>query len=128
MNKENLIPFDKRTESERREIAIKAGIASGEARRKKRQRGEMWRELVNTEVTNEKMLANLKAMGITEEHPTYEQYIRAVAMKDLFKHAKMQDLERLDNELYGPQVQKVESTVIAPKPLIDLTERKKNGK
>lgn len=124
-NEQNLRPGEYKLSLEE---AKRGGIKSGEARRKKRQRGEMWRELVNTEVTNEKMLANLRAMGVTEEHPTYEQYIRAVAMKDLFKHAKMQDLERLDNELYGPQVQKVESTVIAPKPLIDLTERKKNGK
>lgn len=32
-NEENLIPFDKRTENEQREIARKGGIASGEARR-----------------------------------------------------------------------------------------------
>lgn len=35
-NEENLIPFDKRTESEQREIRQKGGIASGKARRRKR--------------------------------------------------------------------------------------------
>ena len=35
-NEENLIPFDKRTESEQREIQQKGGIASGKARRRKR--------------------------------------------------------------------------------------------
>lgn len=35
-NEENLIPFDQRSENEQREIARKGGIASGEARRKKR--------------------------------------------------------------------------------------------
>lgn len=35
MNDENLIPFNERTESERREIAKKGGEASGEARRAK---------------------------------------------------------------------------------------------
>lgn len=125
----NLIPGDDpRGHKLTLEEQSMGGIASVEARRKKRERGEMWRELVNTEVTNEKMLANLRALGITDEHPTYEQYIRAVAMKDLLKNAKMQDLQKLDDELYGLQTQKVESTVIAPKPLIDLTERKKNGK
>lgn len=34
-NENNLIPFDKRTESEQRELARLGGIASGEARRKK---------------------------------------------------------------------------------------------
>ena len=35
-NDKNLVPFDKRTESEQREIAQKGGIASGAARRRKR--------------------------------------------------------------------------------------------
>lgn len=35
-NEKNLIPFNKRTESEQREIAQKGGIASGVARRRKR--------------------------------------------------------------------------------------------
>lgn len=35
-NVQNLIPFDERTESERREIATAGGIASGAARRRKR--------------------------------------------------------------------------------------------
>ena len=35
-NEKNLIPFNKRTESEQREIAQKGGIASGAARRRKR--------------------------------------------------------------------------------------------
>ena len=36
MNDENLKPFNERTESEKREITTKGGIASGEARRRKR--------------------------------------------------------------------------------------------
>lgn len=35
-NEKNLIPFNKRTESEQREIAQQGGIASGKARRRKR--------------------------------------------------------------------------------------------
>lgn len=108
MNKENLIPFDKRTESERREIATKAGIASGEARRAKKQRGDILREIVNTEVTNEKMLANLRALGVFKEHPTLEDYINATATRDLTKKASMQDLQRMNQEIYGDPPQKVE--------------------
>lgn len=36
MNEENLIPFNELTEEEQREIARKGGIASGEARRRKK--------------------------------------------------------------------------------------------
>ena len=35
-NEENLIPFNERTESEQRAIATSGGIASGEARRKRK--------------------------------------------------------------------------------------------
>ena len=40
-NEQNLIPFNKRSKSEAREINKKGGIASGEARRRKRQLGEI---------------------------------------------------------------------------------------
>lgn len=107
-NPENLIPNENRTPTERRENARKAGIASGEARRKKKQRGDILREIVNTEVTNEKMLANLRALGIFKEHPTLEDYINATATRDMTKKASMQDLQRMNEEIYGPNKQQLE--------------------
>ena len=108
MNQDNLIPNSQRTPEELREITRKGGIASGEARRKKKQRGDILREIINTEVTNEKMLANLKALGIFKEHPTLEDYINATATRDLTKKASMQDVQRLNDEVYGPNKQQVE--------------------
>ena len=89
------------TSEEARKYGQKGGINSGKSRREAKRRGEIWKELVNTEVTNEKMLENLRALGITEEHPTYEMYIKATAMKDLLKNAKMRDVALMDDELYG---------------------------
>lgn len=40
MSNENLIPFNERTEEEQRELARMGGIASGEARRRKRRSEE----------------------------------------------------------------------------------------
>lgn len=102
-NEQNLRPCEYKLSQEEQK---RGGIASGEARRKKKLRGEMWKELVNTEVTNEKMLANLRALGIEDKHPTFECYIRATAMKDMMKNAKMQDVAKLDDELYGPMDKK----------------------
>lgn len=48
-NPENLIPNDQRTPSERRENARKAGIASGEARRRKKLMREAFEELLSRE-------------------------------------------------------------------------------
>ena len=107
-NEQNLVPNENRTPEERRENARKAGIASGEARRLKKQRGDILREIVNTEVTNEKMLANLRALGIFKEHPTLEDYINATATRDMTKKATMQDLQRMNEEIYGPSKTQVE--------------------
>lgn len=49
MNDENLIRKEDRTPSERREIARKAGIASGRARRAKRELKECLNELLEKE-------------------------------------------------------------------------------
>lgn len=40
---------------------------------------------------------------------------------------KIAVLDKLATQVYGQPKQKIEQTVIAPKPLIDLTERAKNG-
>ena len=126
-NPENLIPNENRTPTERRENARKAGIASGEARRKKKQRGDILREIVNTEVTNEKMLANLKALGIFKEHPTLEDYINATATKDMTKKATMKDIQRMNEELYGPQKQQIEMSGEITGITINVKKYEKGG-
>lgn len=96
------------TPEQRHENATKAGIESGKKRAQKKQRGDILREIVNTEITNEKMLANLRALGIFKEHPTLEDYINATATRDMTKKASMQDIQRMNEELYGPQKQQIE--------------------
>lgn len=53
-NEENLIPFGERTEKEQREIQVKGGIASGEARRAKKTMREMLDYLLEKEIENQK--------------------------------------------------------------------------
>lgn len=48
MNDGNLIPFNKRTEKEQREIRSKGGKASGEARRRKKQIRELFKDILNS--------------------------------------------------------------------------------
>lgn len=49
-NEQNLIPFDKRTESERREIARKAGKASGKSRRAKKTTAQLTRAILSAAI------------------------------------------------------------------------------
>ena len=104
-NEQNLRPSEYHLSQEE---AKRGGIKSGEVRRAKKQRGDILREIVNTEVTNEKMLANLRALGIFKEHPTLEDYINATATRDMTKKATMQDIQRMNQEIYGDPPQKVE--------------------
>lgn len=52
--KENLIPFDERTEEEQRNIAKKGGVASGKARREKRDLKRALELLLEREYTDKK--------------------------------------------------------------------------
>lgn len=52
-NEQNLIPFDKRSESQARELGRKGGIASGKARRAKREARE-WAKIALDEMLKDK--------------------------------------------------------------------------
>jgi hypothetical protein len=66
VNDENLIPFNKRTESEQREIARQGGIKSGEVRREQKTYREMAKAMLAATITDQKILDELKAYGISE--------------------------------------------------------------
>lgn len=72
--KENLISQRERTKEEQREIAKMGGIASGEARRKKRTFREMVQKISAMGVPA-KVLKALKEQGISEEDATYQAAI-----------------------------------------------------
>ncbi len=55
MNQENLIPMNERTEEEQREIARKGGIASGEARKRKKTLKDELIILLETNDNNKKI-------------------------------------------------------------------------
>lgn len=47
--------------------------------------------------------------------------------EDMKSVEKIGVLEKLATQIYGQPKQQVENTIIQPKPLVDLTKRKKNG-
>lgn len=110
-NEQNLVPFGERTESERREIARKAGVESGKSRREAKKRGEVWREIMSLKITDEEKLAKARAMGVEDEYVTLEKYLKALATEKMMKNPDMQDVVRLDDELYGKQDAKTQVEV-----------------
>lgn len=83
-NEQNLIPQNKRTKNEQREIAKKGGQASGEARRKRKTLKEELLILLETDNNNQKIsLAIIKeAMsGNTRAFETIRDTIRREAKR-----------------------------------------------
>ncbi|WP_434756262.1 hypothetical protein AB0754_02885 [Streptococcus dysgalactiae subsp. equisimilis] len=74
-NDDNLIPANKRSESELREIAKKGGIASGKSRRRKKELKTIIEQALNSVIPNEKAQKKLESLGFD---PTFQS---AIALK-----------------------------------------------
>lgn len=58
-----------------------------------------------------------------KEAPLFERRLA----RSLLKENNFKTTEAMMNQVYGQPKQKIESVITAPKPLVDLTGRKKNG-
>ena len=68
---ENLIPTSRRSKEEVRGIGQKGGIASGQARRRKKNMRSVFRMLKDMPVNDAKIKAQLRASGITDDDTTF---------------------------------------------------------
>lgn len=66
-NEQNLIPWNKRTESEQREYAKQGGKKSGEVRRKRKAMKDMMQLILSLELPDCKGKEELKEAGIDDE-------------------------------------------------------------
>ena len=69
MNEGNLIPFDRLTESQQREIRSKGGRASVEAKRRKKTYAEL-AEIIGTQKVSEENGRKLKKLGVANGDQT----------------------------------------------------------
>ena len=102
MNPENLIPLDKRTKTEQTEITRKGGIASGKARRAKRDRHKRIQELFALAVKDPKLKANLEKMGIDVTDADLETAADARVMVELLRKGDYKAWQAMKAEAYGP--------------------------
>ena len=108
MNPENLIPLDKRTKTEQTEITRKGGIASGKARREKRDRHKRIQELFALAVQDPKLKANLAKMGIDVTNADLETAADARVMVELLRKGDYKAWQAMKAEAYGPLATKSE--------------------
>lgn len=64
----------------------------------------------------------LKKVVLDKEAPLFERKLATCIANGNWK-----EIEGMMNQVYGQPKQRIETTVTAPKPLVNLTERKKNG-
>lgn len=64
----------------------------------------------------------LKQIAKDDEAPLFERKLAICIANGNWK-----EIEGMMNQVYGQPKQKIESVITAPKPLVDLTNRTKNG-
>ena len=82
---ENLIPFTERSKEEVRELNRKGGIASGIARRRKKNMKECLQLLLSLDVKNPKVREQLAKLGIEDEQMTNEMAMMVSALNKATK-------------------------------------------
>ena len=95
MNVENLIPNDKRTPSERRENAKKAGIASGRARREKRIICKVANECLEKEVRSFKSLKKIAESYGFKDTSSIKELMVMVCLVNTMKKGGIDELIKL---------------------------------
>ena len=123
-NEQNLIPFDKRTEKEKREITQKGGIASGKARREKRDRHKRIQELFALAVNDPKLKANLEKMGIDVTDADLETAADARVMVELLRKGDYKAWQAMKSEAYGPLATKSEVELSGEVSGIEITVKR----
>ena len=125
MNDKNLIPLNKRTKSEKREIAKKGGKKSGEVRREQKTYREMAKAMLSATITDENILNELKAYGLSETD------VKAYTLLGMIKASGNGSHNAFDRlmELIGEKEQNQNENVIAKldKVLGDIDEVMNNG-
>ena len=129
MNPENLIPLDKRTKTEQTEITRKGGIASGKARREKRDRHKRIQELFALAIKDPKLKANLEKMGIDVTDADLETAADARVMVELLRKGDYKAWQAMKAEAYGPMATKSEVELSGEVSGIEITVKRfdKNG-
>lgn len=89
MNEQNLIPYDQRSETEARENGRKGGIASGEARRRKKTAREYLQKAFETEVR----------IDLNDGNGEAKHTMKEVALANLALAASKGDLKSLQYAL-----------------------------
>ena len=125
MNNENLIPLNKRSQRERKEIARKGAIATNKKKAEQKTYRDMAKAMLSATITDENILNELKAYGLSETD------VKAYTLLGMIKASANGSHNAFDRlmELIGEKEQNQNENVIAKldKVLGDIDEVMNNG-
>ena len=125
MNNKNLIPLNKRTQRERKEIARKGAIATNKKKAEQKTYRDMAKAMLSATITDENILNELKSYGLSETD------VKAYTLLGMIKASGNGSHNAFDRlmELIGEKEQNQNENVIAKldKVLGDIDEVMKNG-
>lgn len=127
MNDENLIPFEKLTESEHRKICSMGGKASGEARRRRKTQREFLENALDMKIKTIPKLKKLaEQLGINVDECTLQELL---TVKVIINTANKSDISSLKDvtELLGEQSETGENNGIL-NDLVAYLKGKSNAK
>lgn len=110
-NEQNLIPNKNRTPEELREITRKGGIASGKARREKRDRKLRAQAALDALVNDPETLEKLEKAGIVIDGINFEEAMDARQALKAAREGDTQAYKALKEEAYGKVDAKTELEV-----------------
>ena len=103
-NGNNLIPQNKRTKEEQREIARKGGIASGKARREKKTIQKILNDYLNEDIEkNPKLIKVAQQIGLTEKDSIKSLLVISTVMRAI-QNGGIVDIEKVAL-LLGEQIE-----------------------
>ena len=105
-NEQNLVPQNKRTKSEQREIARRGGKASGKSRKNKKYIKEILEELLLMDLPECKLNEDMRKLGISEENMSIQMAMCVMLIKQaVFGNLKAYQLVR-DQIQQNPKVRR----------------------
>ena len=116
---ENLIPLNKRTKDKQKEIAQMGGIASGVARRRKKQTSELLSAMINSPITNEKVRNTVsKLAGDLEDD---DLTVNALMAAGLIKSAASGNVKAFETIQNYVSIQEEKDSMRWQIPITDIT-------
>lgn len=103
INKDNLIPLNKRTKEEQREIATMGGIASGEVRREKAMMKKRLEELLNSTNGKGQLYGDLVHLGLIANAINKNKGGNPEAYKTIAK--LLGEMDNIDNTKETPDIE-----------------------